>query len=124
MRISDWSSDVCSSDLAEGARDLALADRLGAVVDEREHLFLAGEGRGADPFGLLWVRIPGAGRVLLAGQDQSAAVSSAAAFPEDFPLAFWVAFFFAAGFFAAGFLEVVFLAADFFAAAFFLAAGF
>src|SRR3546814_3691529 len=64
---------------AEGARDLALADRLGAVVDEREHLFLAGEGRGADPFGLLWVRIPGAGRVLLAGQDQSAAVSSAAA---------------------------------------------
>src|SRR3546814_15939985 len=86
MRISDWSSDVCSSDLAEGARDLALADRLGAVVDEREHLFLAGEGRGADPFGLLWVRIPGAGRVLLAGQDQSAAVSSAAAFPEDFQI--------------------------------------
>src|SRR3546814_11951490 len=99
MRISDWSSDVCSSDLAlrlqllqqgleldavialdvEGARDLALADRLGALVDEREYLFLAGEGRGA---GL--VQFLGTGRILFAGQGQSAADSSAAALPEVF----------------------------------------
>src|SRR3546814_12276234 len=95
MRISDWSSDVCSSDLAlrlqllqqgleldavvaldvEGARDLALADRLGALVDEREHLFLDGEGRGA---GL--VHFPGAGRILLAGLGQPPVGSSAVAF--------------------------------------------
>src|SRR3546814_6294945 len=130
MRISDWSSDVCSSDLAlrlqllqqgleldavvaldvEGARDLALADRLGALVDEREHLFLAGEGRGA---GL--VHFLGAGRILLAGQGQSAAGSSAVAF---FGAACLAAAFLAGAFLAAAFLAEAFFAVAFFAEAF------
>src|SRR3546814_4082415 len=34
MRISDWSSDVCSSDLAQGAAEPFAADFAGAVVVE------------------------------------------------------------------------------------------
>src|SRR3546814_3745581 len=32
MRVSDWSSDVCSSDLASGDKEQAFADRRRAVV--------------------------------------------------------------------------------------------
>src|SRR3546814_20333346 len=31
MRISDWSSDVCSSDLIEGAHDIGLDERARAI---------------------------------------------------------------------------------------------
>src|SRR3546814_21055156 len=36
MRISDWSSDVCSSDLQEAAAEVLLGDRAAVMVDERE----------------------------------------------------------------------------------------
>src|SRR3546814_7000215 len=46
MRISDWSSDVCSSDLARSDRDLRLADmiagakRIAFRIEEDQHPFL------------------------------------------------------------------------------------
>src|SRR3546814_18162319 len=51
MRISDWSSDVCSSDLGQRARERgAETDQMGTavllrdVVGEAEHRFLVGVG--------------------------------------------------------------------------------
>src|SRR3546814_7861334 len=44
MRISDWSSDVCSSDL----RQLALDPRVTLLDALREHLHLTGSKKGCD----------------------------------------------------------------------------
>src|SRR3546814_2232469 len=38
MRISDWSSDVCSSDLLVGALQVQAEEHLGAIMPGRTHL--------------------------------------------------------------------------------------
>src|SRR3546814_18631677 len=49
MRISDWSSDVCSSDLRQVERELELFRRLSEAVDDTEVLLqLAAEERDVD----------------------------------------------------------------------------
>src|SRR3546814_11741738 len=42
MRISDWSSDVCSSDLADGILTAGQADFLRRAVRERQNILIAG----------------------------------------------------------------------------------
>src|SRR3546814_18846404 len=49
LRISDWSSDVCSSDLTRGGRTWCAGHRLSGRIEVRP---LAGGGRRARPGGL------------------------------------------------------------------------
>src|SRR3546814_13688001 len=44
MRISDWSSDVCSSDLPASDYTLRIVDPTGNAVQEREHVSLSAFG--------------------------------------------------------------------------------
>src|SRR3546814_3255116 len=61
MRISDWSSDVCSSDLSGGCRQRV--DRRAAGFEIGDHLGRDGRGKGADA-----VR----GDAVIAGEDRGA----------------------------------------------------
>src|SRR3546814_3401305 len=74
MRISDWSSDVCSSDLYEAARDDNLAVERSAGNRDIDRLFFGGgrRGRGRRGIGLLARLRYGARRNQCRGQEQEA----------------------------------------------------
>src|SRR3546814_18634930 len=58
MRISDWSSDVCSSDLLAGACDIRIAARSAVLTSAFVKVGLSGDMGGT----WFWSRILGAGK--------------------------------------------------------------
>src|SRR3546814_17656659 len=75
MRISDWSSDVCSSDLLAGACDIRIAARSAVLTSAFVKVGLSGDMGGT----WLWSRILGAGKArrlyLLSERFDSAAAT-------------------------------------------------
>src|SRR3546814_10237556 len=68
MRISDWSSDVCSSDLAGCRQHPSLRDLLTAFPDGRFFLDMAGGLRGAGETMIAYLRAATAGGLIRPGQ--------------------------------------------------------
>src|SRR3546814_7032482 len=82
MRISDWSSDVCSSDLLAGACDIRIAARSAVLTSEFVKVGLSGDMGGT----WFWSRILGAGKArrlyLLSESFDSAAAKEFGLFDE------------------------------------------
>src|SRR3546814_4338167 len=67
MRISDWSSDVCSSDLSKDPRDRPIADaapEIDAYLTAEGGRFFEAVTRGLDAAGVRWTRASRLGRGL------------------------------------------------------------
>src|SRR3546814_4941657 len=75
MRISDWSSDVCSSDLAAARREERLVERLPPVRGRlSENAPLAG---------ITWFRVGGAAEIMFRPADREDLLDFLAAKPAD-----------------------------------------